>query len=397
MQALRPPGEGIFGPLVILIRHWYIYWADLKKKWLVLVMSLSQKWIRYWLFQLIGWGSFALINIFFAFSFDKLSSDYFRRLAVFLFIGVVFSHIMREVIIRFSILQKNLKKQVIIFLGLTLVLALLASFLRLESVSRTGLLSSDEKDLLVKPPVSYWVSKLVLILSSGFSFFILFFIWNLIYFMYHYVTKSRKQQLDTLRLESLVKELELQTIKAHINPHFIFNSLNSIRAMVDENPQRARRAVTELSNILRSSMQSEKMENVTLEQELNIVRDYLALENMRFEDRLKVEYQINEETLDQPVPPMMLQTLVENAIKHGVSKQISGGLVKVISDFRDNYHELVVQNTGQFNGALNAEGFGISSTTNRLNLLYGQKARFDIRQVNGSLVEARVLIPVEKG
>ncbi len=359
-------------------------------------MPITKKWVKYWLFQLIGWGSFALINIFFAFSFDKLSPDYFRRLAVFLLIGVAFSHIMRELIIRFSILQKNLKKQVIIFLLLTLVMALAASYLRLETVSRTGLLSEDEKALLAAPPVSYWMSKLVLVLSSGFSFFILFFIWNLIYFMYHYVTKSRKQQLDTLRLEALVKELELQTIKAHINPHFIFNSLNSIRALVDENPQRARKAVTELSNILRSSMQSEKMENVTLEKELNIVKDYLALENMRFEDRLKVEYHIDEDTLDQPVPPMMLQTLVENAIKHGISKQINGGLVKVISDFRDNYHELVVQNTGQLNGKMNAEGFGLSSTTNRLNLLYGDKAKFDIRQINGSLVEARVLIPVEK-
>ena len=104
--------------------------------------------------------------------------------------------------------------------------------------------------------------------------------------------------MDTLRLESLVKELELQTIKAHINPHFIFNSLNSIRALVDENPQRARKAVTELSNILRSSMQSEKMETVPLEKELYIVKDYLALENMRFEDRLRVEYEIDEDTLD---------------------------------------------------------------------------------------------------
>ena len=196
------------------------------------------------------------------------------------------------------------------------------------------------------------------------------------------------------RLESLVKELELQTIKAHINPHFIFNSLNSIRALVDENPQRARKAVTELSNILRSSLQSEKMETVTLEKELSIVKDYLALENMRFEDRLKIEYDIDDDTLDQPVPPMMLQTLVENAIKHGISKQVNGGVVKVTSDFKNNYHQLVVQNTGQLNGVVNTEGFGLSSTTNRLNLLYGDKARFEIKQINGSLVEAKVLIPV---
>ncbi|HUR66129.1 MAG TPA: histidine kinase [Chitinophagaceae bacterium] len=355
---------------------------------------MSKKWRTYWTFQVIGWGSFCLINTFFAFSFDKLDDKFFYRLLIFLFLGILISHIMREVITRVGILQKNLKRQVVLFVTLTFFMALVASYLRLEGVERLNLLSGDEVLLLSRPDVKYWVSKLVLVLSSGFSFFILFFIWNLIYFMYHYVTKSRKQQLDTLRLESLVKELELQTIKAHINPHFIFNSLNSIRALVDENPQRARRAVTELSNILRSSMQSEKMETVSLEKELNIVKDYLALENMRFEDRLKIEYQIDEDTLDQPVPPMMLQTLVENAIKHGISKQINGGVVKVISDFKENYHELVVQNTGQLNGKVNTEGFGLSSTTNRLSLLYGDKAKFDIKQINGSLVEAKVLIPL---
>ena len=214
--------------------------------------------------------------------------------------------------------------------------------------------------------------------------------------MYHYVTKSRKQQLDTLQLESLVKELELKTIKSHINPHFIFNSLNSIRALVVENPERAREAVTELSNILRSSMQVGKLETVTFEKELDIVKDYLALENMRFEDRLKIEYQVNEDTLDQPVPPMMLQTLVENAIKHGIGKQISGGIVRIISDFNENYYELAVQNTGQLNGLQNGEGFGLSSTTDRLNLLYGDKAKFEIKQITTSLVEAKLLLPIQK-
>lgn len=349
---------------------------------------------QYWVFQLIGWGSFAVINTFFAFSFDKLSDVFFSRLAIFLVLGIIFSHIMREVINRLGILQKSLNKQVLQFFILTFSIALLTSYISIEVISAFELLRKDEQDLLARTNVSYWVSKLVLVLSSGFSYFILFFIWSLIYFMYHYVTKSRKQQLDTLRLESLVKELELQTIKAHINPHFIFNSLNSIRALVDENPQRARAAVTELSNILRSSMHAEKLETVPFERELNIVKDYLALENMRFEDRLKVVYDIDEDTLDQPVPPMMLQTLVENAIKHGISKIINGGVVKVTSEFKGDYHELVVENTGQLNGKMNSEGFGISSTTNRLNLMYGANASFEIKQINGSLVRAIVLIPV---
>jgi LytS/YehU family sensor histidine kinase len=223
------------------------------------------------------------------------------------------------------------------------------------------------------------------------------------------VAKSRKQQLDTLRLEAMVKGLELETIKAHINPHFIFNALNSIRALVDENPERARKAITELSNILRSSMQADKSESVSMEKELDIVRDYLALENMRFEDRLQVEYRIDSATLGLPVPPMMLQTLVENAIKHGISRQIHGGVVRIVSTLKNGFHELSVQNTGSLKGQAQGDsrmpalmpaseaggkGFGLSSTTNRLHLLYGNKAKFEIKQTAPSLVEARIQIPV---
>jgi hypothetical protein len=226
-------------------------------------------------------------------------------------------------------------------------------------------------------------------------------IWMLIYIVYHYVEKNRNDQLDRLKLESTVKELELKTIKSHINPHFIFNSLNSIRALVDENPKRARRAITELSNILRSSMQAEKSETVTLEKELDIVKDYLALEQMRFEERLKIEFDIDEDTLQQQVPPMMLQTLVENAIKHGISKQVMGGVVRIVAIFKDNVMQLQVQNTGQLsvnpNGNLElseGEGFGIKSTQDRLNLMYQGKAVFEIKNLDSAMVESKVTIPV---
>lgn len=366
---------------------------------------------NYWLFQLGGWGSFAVINTFFAYSFDKLVDPqdiqiYFGRLGIFVFLGLLASHIMRLTIIRMDILQKTFNKQVLEFLLITVFFSLMAAFVYMNMLEkandfvawlseRVGFLSSSEiPELMSKQEKQIGdKSKFLLVLYIGFSFFSLMVIWNLIYFMYHYVSKSRKQQLDTLQLEALVKELELQTIKAHINPHFIFNALNSIRALIDENPDRARTAVTELSNILRSSLKAEKGETVSFFDELKIVKDYLALENMRFEDRLKVEFDIDDETLDQQVPPMMLQTLVENAIKHGISKQINGGVVKVISDFEDDYHVLAVQNTGHLNGNANKTGFGLSSTQDRLQLLYGEKAKFRIRQLNPFLVEAKVLIP----
>ena len=246
-----------------------------------------------------------------------------------------------------------------------------------------------------------WIYEEKTYLYYIYSTILLIAIWMLIYIVYHYVEKNRNDQLDRLKLESTVKELELKTIKSHINPHFIFNSLNSIRALVDENPQRARRAITELSNILRSSMQAEKSETVTLESELDIVKDYLALEQMRFEERLKIEMDIDPDTLGQPVPPMMLQTLVENSIKHGISKLVNGGVVRIVSEFKGDHLELLVQNTGKLNGNMNGEarlpdgqGFGIKSTQDRLNLMYQGKAVFEIRNIGSNMVESKISFPV---
>ena len=231
----------------------------------------------------------------------------------------------------------------------------------------------------------------------GFVFnVILTSMWLLIYLVWHYVDRNRKDQIDKFRLEGMVKSLELKTIKSHINPHFIFNALNSIRALVDENPPRARTAITELSNILRSSLKAETSETVPLHQELDIVRDYLALEHMRFEERLKIDMRIDEDTLNQPIPPMMLQTLVENAIKHGISKDMNGGLIRICSYFKDNHHELIVQNTGNL-GSFKTDGtkgFGIKSTQDRLNLLYQNKAHFEIEEITGNIVQSKIIMPL---
>lgn len=339
---------------------------------------------RYWLFQILGWGLFALINIFFAIIFNQVSDKMIFRLVFFVEIGLLFSHLMRETIHRMAILLKSLQQQVINFIMLTIVFATCVSLVQTVYEQVCNLRSTNGGEYAVFHRLFFYNFAPT---TSA------LFIWSSIYFMYHYVMKSRKQQMDTLQLEALVKELELKTIKAHINPHFIFNALNSIRALIDENPRRARAAITELSNILRSSLSAEKGETVCFKEELKIVKDYLALENMRFEDRLHVEYEVNEETLNQQVPPMMLQTLVENAIKHGISKQVQGGLVKITSNIKGNYHQLSVQNTGHLNGGSKKGGFGLASTQDRLSLLYGDKARFEIRQVDPSLVEAKVLIP----
>lgn len=322
-----------------------------------------------------------MINIFFALLFNSYEPEILQKILFFVEVGLIFSHFMREVVHRSSLLLKDLRQQILTFLLLTIAFSFFC----------TCVASPFEHIYQLGKRVSYlslFVTNLVIYVPN-------LLIWNAIYFMYHFIMKTRKQEMDTIKLEALVRQLELNTIKAHINPHFIFNALNGIRALIDENPIRARKAITELSNILRSSLSAEKAETVPLEQELKIVKDYLALESMRFEDRLTIDFDIDERTLTNPVPPMMLQTLVENAIKHGISKQMKGGVIRIVSAVSGGRHQLLVQNTGHLNGyAKHGGGFGIASTKDRLNLLYGESASFEISQVEATLVEAKVQMPM---
>lgn len=400
---------------------------------------------RYWWCQFLGWGFWGVIILYFnlvvfgdRFAETGGKKEFTLSLVLFLITGIITTHILRMMIKSTNWLRYAFNKIVLLFIVGVAAAGIIMYYLdnliehntpfsydnyilkqKLEKAnkmeSQYGL--SDipyyTKELT---PADSTIAKAITDIRKTTSYYrnkngewkhenksellgiyqnlLLIAIWLLIYIVYHYVQKNRNDQLDRLRLESTVKELELKTIKAHINPHFIFNALNSIRALVDENPVRARTAITELSNILRSSMHAEKMETVPLENELNIVKDYLALEQMRFEERLKVEMEIDEDTLDQPIPPMMLQTLVENAIKHGISKKVNGGTIRIVSDFVDDHHELIVQNSGQLNGNINGDGFGVRSTQDRLNLLYQGKATFDIRNLDGEMVESRIIMPV---
>lgn len=406
---------------------------------------MSKTNIRYWLCQITGWGIWGLILLYFnlvvfgeRFKEQGGKKEYLISLAIFLFCGIICTHILRLIIKKTSWLKFSIKRITLMFAisvaSTGVVLFYTTHFVtkqsnysyenfvkdkRLEKAKKLEIklgLSEIEyyknpqiiKDTSISKGITEikkttnwhrnkkgdWVFEENSDLIGIYYYLMLVGIWMLIYIVYHYVEKIRNNEIDRLKLETTVKELELKTIKSHINPHFIFNSLNSIRALVDENPTRARRAITELSNILRSSMKAEKQETVTLKHELDIVKDYLALEQMRFEERLKIEFKIDEDTLDYPVPPMMLQTLAENAIKHGISKLVKGGTVRILATFKNDNIELMVQNTGQLSFEINEDGFGIKSTEDRLNLIYQGKGIFEIRNMDSTMVESKVTIPI---
>ncbi len=345
---------------------------------------MRKKISAYWLSQIGGWLFYGLTMLFFLFVFEqKITSLFYTRIIVSILLGIVFTHILRQIILVLQLKPSENKSRWALLVFFVIIICLVYSFTDSAIVEWFKLYDPERKISFQKRAFFNLANDTPIII-----------IWVSIYIVWHYVESARQQEIDKVKLESLVKELELKTIKSHINPHFIFNALNSIRALVDENPERARTAITELSNLLRSSMQTEKLEFTSLEKELDIVKDYLALEYIRFEDRLQVEYDIDEDTLDQIIPPMMLQTLVENAIKHGISKQVNGGIIRIISVFKDDHHELIVQNSGKLQATINSEGFGIASTQNRLKILYAGKATFALKEIKETIVEAKVILPI---
>ncbi len=403
--------------------------------------------LRYWLCQILGWGIWPLLTLFIVYFYandmylkPKEKRNVFYAILLIEFIwNIIATHGLRYVLIKIHWIKLSFNRVIVLFIIGVIITGLVSFYGAKSTAVLTGyslveyeknedlkaaiakeqalnIAGTDYYANLQKNPDNYAAAENIKKSTGWFRdthgkwqyedqnkgrfwwdiilTFILMALWLLLYMVWHYLERNRKDEVDKLSLEKTVKDLELNTIKSHINPHFIFNSLNSIRALVDENPPRARTAITELSNILRSSMQVEKMETVPLQKELDIVKDYLALEHMRFEERLKIEMDIDDDTLEQPVPPMMLQTLVENAIKHGISKKIKGGVIKVISRFTDHHFELIVQNTGSLGQEMAPEGFGLKSTRDRLKFLFQGKADFQIKKINGNEVEARIVMPI---
>jgi LytS/YehU family sensor histidine kinase len=242
-----------------------------------------------------------------------------------------------------------------------------------------------------------WPAKyhpLALFSASVFNSIVLLVGWQFIYFFYHLFDRYNRLHIEQLRLVASVKDAELRALKSQINPHFIFNSLNSLRGLIDENPGRAREAVTQLANLLRYSLQSGQLETVPLEDELNTVNDYLALEQVRHEERLRVRLDIAPEAPGVSIPPMLVQTLVENAIKYGIAPRREGGEIAIVARCEHDRLRLLVINPGTLVGGGGSTGVGLRNAADRLRLLFGAQASLALREDPPGRVVAEVLVPL---
>ncbi len=198
---------------------------------------------------------------------------------------------------------------------------------------------------------------------------ILLWLWLTAWVGAQLLTRWRQGEIAKWQAEAAARALELQVLRAQVNPHFLFNALNNLRALINEDPARARDMVSRLSNTLRHTLTHSARERVPLADELAVVRDYVALEQLHHEERLQVQWQIDPAAAEAQVPPMLLQLLVENAIKHGIARTAGGGVVDIRIRRDGAALQIAVDNPGQWKpvpDAPTSTGLGLVHLRERL-------------------------------
>jgi len=222
----------------------------------------------------------------------------------------------------------------------------------------------------------------------------LFMVWLTIYFT---TIAIRRHQAAALRQSEMARALqhaELRLLKSQLNPHFLFNALNTVRALIAEDPSKAQRAVTRLANTLRYTLGAGQHELVSFERELEMVSDFLELEKMRFEDRLTIEREVAPGLGGTRIPAMLLQTVVENAIKHGIAELPAGGLLRIRADLQNGALVLQVENPRPLTVTRPlSEGTGLRNAEERLRLLFDSGASLELDLSQPAVATTRIRIP----
>jgi hypothetical protein len=332
----------------------------------------------YWICQFAGWFGFAtyVAGAYVVFAPDRLASVV---LAILVFNGLgcpAATHALRYWMLRQRWLELPLRRFVPRATVAVLVLATLltAAVVLLELAAFTS---------RIEVTGAAWTFFAFAWAVAG---------WILVYWV---VQARRRRERAAFELSVLAREAQLNALRAQLNPHFLFNCLNSLRALIVQDPARAVSMVTALGDLLRYALASDRRQLVPLSEELAVVNQYLDLEKIRFEERLTVERIVDAAALDVSVPPMLLQTLVDNAVKHGIATLPHGGIVRITARVDAGDLALAVASTGTL-GTGSSEGFGLRSADERLRLLYQDRASLTLTS-EGTATVASLRLPVEMG
>ena len=355
-------------------------------------MKLQRKKIVYWILQLLFWDILSgVMAVGYIFSDNYLHLENWQIALDFVIVAalsIFFTHQFRRVLKK-TIEFDNIKVlDVFKIFGLLLLTTILFYIAFTIYIRFTYTFIYDRVDVFDHP--SQGVKNNILFMIN---YGLYFFIWAVFYVAIKSLMELNKSREQRLELESNLKESQLNTLKGQINPHFMFNSLNNIRGLMLEDVDKARHMLTSLSETLRYSFTKSGVNAIALEDELEMVDNYVALSKIQFENRLHYKAVIDEEALYVKIPPMIVQMLVENAIKHGISKLKQGGTVEVRTQVNTEWLEIQVFNSGRLMTTVNTTQVGLENIKRRIALLYGAKGQFSLKELNDQVV-ATIKIPL---
>lgn len=331
--------------------------------------------IAYWTCQVLGWGVYSAYGIYAAVTFGHLPLGFrlVSQYSLFFVVIILLTHLLRREIKRRQWLSLPLRKSAPRLAAASILVALIST---LQVIGTDLAVSSDHQ---MWPRIAIIAMVLNLVAAC--------LIWSI---LYTGITTMR----SAIEMRRLLRESQLRALEAQLNPHFLFNSLNTIRGMIVEDREVAQDMVTRLANILRYNLEREKTSTVPLEREIEIVADYLAIESVRFDDRLTVRMEIDPLARDAQVPSMLMQTLVENAVKHGISARHQGGEIVIRASMTGAMLVMEVVNSGQLAPPeAGRTQIGLANARQRLHLLYGDRATLRLENRDRATVAALVSIP----
>jgi sensor histidine kinase YesM len=342
----------------------------------------------YWKCQLIGWSVASLYWVYFGY--DGQGYNYFIGLLQFLSdvaLYILITHLYRNFALRHNWQQLNLSQLLRRIIPAIIVMGTV--YLLVTSV-KVYLFNRWISPGSTQPFLIFFKTYRLPMFMAGIR---LMSIWLLAYHLYHYAQREINIAKENARLELITRDAQLNNLSAQLNPHFLFNSLNNIKALVIENPKAARRAIDLLSDLLRTALYGRDVQLAKISAEVSLVKDYLELEKLRFEERLQFNIDIDEGLSNALILRFGIQALVENGVKHGIAKQKDGGFISIKVEQEDWAIKISVRNPGTFNLAPQHEGLGLKNLTERLQLQYKGKAGFEIANETGGTVLATITIP----
>lgn len=352
--------------------------------------------LSYWVCQLGGWGLYGMAQAGGAKITGLPLGRSLLEIAVLAALGIALTHLLRGLLRRHAWARLPLHALAPRIIGMALLLSL--PYAAITNYTSIAALQAPERAdiqyLHIPLGMVHQARGFILVLNET----TLLTVWTVLYLA---ITALRDQRSAALRQSELKRALQLaqlRLLKSQLNPHFLFNSLNSVRALIADDPAGAQKAVTQLARTLRYTLTAGHEELVTLARELEIVEDYLALESLRFGERLRIERDLAPQAMGVLVPVMLLQTVVENAIKHGIAELPSGGDLRIVVALRGGALHIDVENTrpekiqSVFRSG-GEEGVGLDNAAERLRLLFGARANLDLDLSRVEVAVARIRIP----